>query len=168
METGTSSTLQKGELMIIRTFDAPREEVFRSFTECDRMKCWWGPRDYSAPSCTMDVREGGRYLNSMRSSDGHEYWSTGVFREIHAPDRLVMTDCFADENGNVVPASHYGMEGDWPLEMLLTVTLEEQDGKTRLTLRHSGLDKISDADREDMQQGWSESLDKLEGCLSRH
>jgi uncharacterized protein YndB with AHSA1/START domain len=168
METRTSSTGEKGELVITRIIDAPRERVFEAWTDCDSIVRWWGPKDFTAPSCRMDARVGGEYINSMRSPDGHEFWSKGVFREIHAPDRIVMTDSFADEKGNIVPASHYGMKGDWPLEMLVTVTLEDQEGKTRLTLRHSGVDAISDEDRNDMRQGWSESFDKLDSCLSRH
>jgi len=101
----------------------------------------------------------------MRSPDGKEFWSTGKFREIREPERIVMTDSFADEQGNIVPASYYGMGGDWPLEMLVTVTLDEDEGKTKLTLKHSGTDRISDSDRNDMEQGWCESLDKLDESL---
>jgi len=72
-----------------------------------------------------------------------------------------MTDSFADEEGNTVPASHYGMSGDWPLEMLITVTFEEQEGETKLTLKHSGIEGIGAANRDNMRQGWNQSLDKL-------
>jgi len=70
-----------------------------------------------------------------------------------------MTDSFADENGNIVPASYYGMSKDFPLEMLITVTFEEHDGKTKLTLRHIGIPSGSDS--EGAQQGWNESFEKL-------
>ncbi len=166
METRKSSSGGSGELVITRTFDAPRERVFEAWTECDRFMRWWGPKGFTSPSCRMDVRVGGEYLSSMRSPDGHEYWSKGRYREIDAPEKLVVTDSFADEKGNTVPASYYGMKGNWPLEMLVTVTFEEQDGKTRLTLRHSGTDRISSEDREDMRQGWDESFDKLEESLA--
>ena len=53
----------------------------------------------------------------MCSPDGQEYWSTGVYREIAAPSLLVCTHSFADERGNVVPATHYGMSPDFPLEL---------------------------------------------------
>ena len=59
----------------------------------------------------------------MRSPRGEEFWSTGVYREIVPMERIVCTDSFADEKGNIVPASYYGMQGDWPLECLVTVTL---------------------------------------------
>lgn len=168
METTKSTSGEREELVITRTFNAPRDRVFEAWTDCDHFVRWWGPKDFTAPSCRMDVREGGEYLSSMRSPDGHEYWSKGKYREIRAPEKLVMTDSFADEKGNIVPASYYGMKGDWPLEMQVTVTFEEQEGKTRLTLRHSGTDKISPADRDDMRQGWNESFDKLEESLTEH
>ena len=98
----------------------------------------------------------------MHSPDGKDYWSKGVFREIVAFERLVMTDSFADENGNMVPASYYGMSKDFPLEMLITVIFEELDGnngKTKITLRHTGMP--SDADSKGAGQGWNESFDKL-------
>jgi uncharacterized protein YndB with AHSA1/START domain len=168
MDTGKSTSGKTGELIITRLIDAPRERVFEAFTDCDRFTRWWGPKGFTAPSCSMDVRAGGKYLSSMRSPDGHEFWSTGRYREVDAPEKLVLTDSFSDEKGNVVPASYYGMEGDWPLEMLVTVTFEEQDGKTKLTLRHAGVDRITDKDRDDMKQGWDESFDKLAQSLADH
>jgi uncharacterized protein YndB with AHSA1/START domain len=78
-------------------------------------------------------------------------------------ERLVFTDSFADEKGNVVPASHYGMSPDFPLEMLVTVTLEDAGGKTKMTLRHSGLPTGPEGDGA--HQGWSESFDKLADSL---
>lgn len=66
----------------------------------------------------------------MRDPDGKEYWYTGVYREIVHLDRIVYTDSFADKKGNVIPASQYGMSGEWPLEMLVTLTLEEQVRRT--------------------------------------
>jgi uncharacterized protein YndB with AHSA1/START domain len=103
----------------------------------------------------------------MRSPEGQDFWSKGVFREIVAPARLVMTDSFADKEGKTVPASHYGMSGDWPLEMLITVTFEAYEGKTKLTLKHSGIAGISATDRSNMRQGWSESFDKLAEDLAK-
>jgi uncharacterized protein YndB with AHSA1/START domain len=97
----------------------------------------------------------------MRSPDGQDYWSTGVYREIVPPERIVCTDSFADEHGNVVPATHYGMSADFPLEMLVTVTFEDLGGKTKLTIRQAG------QVHEGAQQGWSESLDKLSEALTQ-
>lgn len=77
---------------------------------------WWGPEDFTSPVSKIDLRVGGEYLKCMRSLDDKDFWSKGVYREIVAFERLVMTDSFADENGNTVPASYYGMSKDFPLE----------------------------------------------------
>jgi uncharacterized protein YndB with AHSA1/START domain len=75
----------------------------------------------------------------MRSPEGQDFWSQGVYREIVEPERIVCTDTFADEEGNTVSPEHYGMSPEWPEEALITVTFAEQAGKTRLTLEHSPL-----------------------------
>lgn len=99
----------------------------------------------------------------MRSPEGKDYWGTGVYREIVQLERIVYTDSFADEKGNVVPATQYGMSAGTPLEMLVTVTFEEHEGKTKLTLRHVGIP--AGADRDGANVGWSQSLDKLAEAL---
>jgi uncharacterized protein YndB with AHSA1/START domain len=152
------------ELVIERIFDAPRELVFKAWTEPDRMMRWWGPKGFTTPFCKIDLRVGGTFLYCMRSPEGKDYWNTGIYREIVEPDRLVCTDSFADEQGNVVPASHYGMPGDWPLEMLATVTFEEYEGKTKMTLRHVGLPSTME---QDASTGWNESFDKLAEELAK-
>jgi len=98
----------------------------------------------------------------MRSPDGKDFWSKGLFREIVLTERLVMTDSFADEKGNIVPASYYGMSKNFPLELQITVIFEEhndRNGKTKLTLRHEGMPDGPDS--KGALQGWNESLDKL-------
>jgi len=152
-------------LMIVRTFDSPREKVWKAWTEPNRFVRWWGPKGFTTPVFNIDLRLGGKYLYCMRSPEGQDFWGTGIFREIKEPERLVITDSFADPKGNIVPASYYGLSEGFPLQMLIAVTFEEQDGRTRLVLEHSGIGSISTTDRENMQQGWNESLDKLAGYL---
>jgi len=155
----------EGELVITRIFDAPRELVWKAWTDPEHLMRWWGPKVFTCPHCEIDLRVGGKFLNCMRSSEGQDIWSTGVYREIVPMERIVCTDSFADEKGNVVPATHYGMPDNIPLEMQVTVTFEDLDGKTRMTLRHEGLPagEMSDS----AQQGWSESFDKLAEYLAK-
>lgn len=162
-ETESTQRSARSELVITRVFDAPRELVWKAWSEPEHFNRWWGPKDYTCPFCEMDLRVGGKYLNCMRSPEGQEYWSTGVYREIVALERIVFTDCFADERGNVVPATHYGMSSDFPLEMVVSVTLEDQDGRTKITLKHSGLP--AGPEGQGAQQGWNESFDKLAESL---
>lgn len=152
------------ELVITRVFDAPRELLWKAWTEPDRTMRWWGPKHFTAPVSRIDLRVGGKYVNCMRSPDGKEYWSAGIYREIVPLERLVMTDSFADEKGNVVPATHYGMSPDFPLAMLVTVTFEESGSRTTMTLRHEGIP--GGKMRELTETGWNESLDKLAQLLA--
>ena len=120
--------------VVTRIFDAPRGLVFKAWTEPERLKRWWGPEGFTMPFCAVDLREGGVFLYCMRSPAGRDFWGRGVFREIVEPERIVLTNSFADAEGNVVPPTHYGMSPEWPLETLLTVTFEEEAGQIALEL----------------------------------
>lgn len=123
-------------LVITRTFDAPKEAVFQYWSDPEKFKKWWGPKDYVCNFCRLNFKTGGRYLVSMTSPEGADVWSAGTYRSVVPNEKIVETDSFADENGTVVPASFYGMEGDWPIEFLVTVTFEDVGGKTKMTLTH--------------------------------
>src|SRR5688572_15941050 len=155
------------ELIINRVFDAPVEVVWRAWTEPDQAKKWWGPKNFTAPTIQIDFRVGGKYLFCMRGAgpDGkvQDFWSTGAYKEIVPNRKLVMTDSFADAEGNVVPASYYGMSGDFPLELEITITFQEDNGKTTMILRHAGMPAGQEGDLA--KQGWNESLDKLAESL---
>ena len=154
------------DLIITHIFNAPRKDVWNAWTRPEHFIRWWGPKGFSLPVCRIDLRVGGEYFYCIRSPDGKDLlWGKGVYREIVAPQRLVMTDSFADDKGNIVPATYYGMSGDFPSQLLITVVLEEFDGKTKLTLRHTGMPKGDD--REAAKQGWSESFDKLAEYLKK-
>jgi uncharacterized protein YndB with AHSA1/START domain len=153
------------ELVITRIFDAERELMWKVWTEPERLMRWWGPKDFTLPVCQVDFRVGGAYLFCLRSPEGQDFWSTGVYREIVEPERIVYTHSFADEKGNPVPASHYEMPGDWPAETLRTVIFEEHQGKTMLTLLHIGIP--AGVMSELAVPGWSESCDKLAESLDK-
>ena len=154
------------ELVITRVFDAPRDLVFKAWTEPDRVMRWWGPNGFTTPFCTIDLRPCGVFHHCMRSPEGHDFWSKGIYREIVAPERIVCTDFFADEEGNPVPPTHYGMSLDWPAEALITVTFAEHEGKTKLALQHA-VGSAPASERDMCQQGWAESFDRLAEYLAK-
>ena len=110
------NSIDSKELIITRVFNFPRSLVWKAWSMPEMLKKWWGPKDYTCPVCKIDFRVGGKYLSCMRSPEGKDYWSTGIYRQIVPIKIIVMTDSFADEKGNVVPASYYGMQGEFPLE----------------------------------------------------
>jgi uncharacterized protein YndB with AHSA1/START domain len=151
-------------LILTRNINASQRRVFRAFTEPALLKRWWAPQGWSTPYVSVDCRVGGLFHYCMRSPDGKEIWGRGMYREVTAPKRLVYADSFADEDGHQVEPSHYGMSADHPLETQVTVTFDRLKGETKLTLRHN-LPR-SFKEREMMQQGWSEMLDRLEALLT--
>lgn len=156
---------EKREVVIVRFFDAPVEQVWKAWTEPERMKQWWGPKTFTTPVAKIDFRVGGKYLIDMCGPDGKDYWSTGTYKEIVPMKKIVVTDSFADEHGKIVSASYYGMDPSFPLEAEAILTFEEIGNGTKFTLKYPDLDGINDKDLEGMQQGWNESLDKFAQIL---
>jgi uncharacterized protein YndB with AHSA1/START domain len=151
-------------LILTRVFNAPRDLVFKAWTQPQRVKQWWGPKGFTCPVCKIDLRPGGEYFNCMRSAEGKDYWSKGIYQEIEVPQRIVCTDNFADEKGNIVSPVEYWMSPDWPAEALITVIFTEHAAKTRIMLQHAPIKP--GRERDMCQQGWSESLDKLADYLA--
>lgn len=168
MATKTRSRVREAaerDLVITRVFHAPRELVFKAWTEPERLMRWWAPNGCTTPFCTVDLRVGGNFHYCIRLPEGRDIWGIGVYREIVDPERIVYTDAFADAEGNPVPPAHYGMSSGHPAETLVTVTFAEHDGKTTLTLRHSIPESVEE--RGGTQQGWTEMLDRLDEELAR-
>lgn len=142
----------RGELTLIRVFNAPRELVFKAWTDPKHLSQWWGPGMFTNPVCEVDPRPGGALYIIMRAPDGMEHTVSGVFKEIVSPERLVFTNNALDSEGNLL------------LEGLTKVYFEDQGGKTKLTLETSvvGLVEIAAQMIKGMEAGWSQSLDRLQ------
>jgi uncharacterized protein YndB with AHSA1/START domain len=151
-------------------YDAPRDLVWKAFTDPERMKEWWGPKGFSVIASKMDLRPGGTYHYGMKAPDGSAMWGKFVFREIVAPERMVLINSFSDESGGI---TRHPMAPTWPLEMLSTFTFEDVDGKTKVTIRwapHDATDderKTFDASHDSMRQGWGGTLDQLADYLAK-
>jgi uncharacterized protein YndB with AHSA1/START domain len=158
------------ELVITRTFDAPRELVFKAFTEPEHLKHWWGPKGYTMNVAKLDLRPGGVFHYSQRSPEGQEMWGKFVFREIVEPEKLVYTNSFSDEEGNTIRAP---FSPTWPLEILNTLTFTEHEGKTTLTMRGVPLTateeelKTFKAAHDMVQKGFAGTFDQLADYLAR-
>lgn len=165
--------MAQDKLTIVREFDAPVEKVWQAWSDPEVFKKWWGPKDFSCPVSNIDFKVGGRYLSCMRGAltpggEEKDFWSTGIYQEIIPMKKIVVSDSFADKEGNVVPSTYYGMEG-FPPETIISVSFSELAGnRTKMTLEHSGVQDISENDFINMEQGWNQSFDKMEEVLKQN
>ncbi len=147
----TSQT--RPELTIRRNFDAPRPLVFRMWTESEHLTRWCCPKGFTIPFSEGDIRPGGRYRTCMRSPQGEDFWLDGSYLEIVQDEKIVFTHIWRD---SAEDSGH---------ETVVTVTLADaEQGGTRLTLRQAYF--ISEASRDGHSEGWTETLDSLEGYLA--
>ena len=139
------------DLVFTRVLDAPRELVYKAWTEGDRLQRWWGPRGFTNPVCRVDARPGGKLYLEMRAPDGTIYPTGGEFHELVPPLRIVFTSTALDDAGKVL------------LAVRNEVTLDNQDGMTKLTLRVRLVKASPEAASylAGMEQGWSECLERL-------
>lgn len=165
-----SSHAKDRPFVIARTFAAPREQVWKAWTDPDAFRQWFGPKGCTVTDVKMDVRPGGSCHCCVRSPDGREMWGKFIYREIAAPARLVYAQHFSDKSGGI---ARHPLSPSWPLQMLTTVTFDGQEGKTALTVRWEPVNpadeerKTFDAAHEGMNQGWGGSFDQLAAYLAR-
>jgi uncharacterized protein YndB with AHSA1/START domain len=165
-----SAVSDQEEFVIQRTFDAPRDLVWKAFTERDRLMQWWGPKGFKMLSCTVDLRPGGVFHYCMESPDGQKMWGKFVYREIVAPERIVHINSFSDENQGV---TRHPMAPTWPLETLSTATFTERNGKTTITVHWRPYNateeerRVFAASHDSMNQGWTGTMDRLDAYLSK-
>lgn len=150
--SNASTDVAERELTITRIFDAPRELVWKAWTEPKRIAQWLGPKGFTALETEMDARVGGRWHFRMKAQDGTAFANGGTVREIVEPERLVFTFAWDDEDGKL------------GREMLITIDLAEHERGTEMTFHQAEFESAED--RDGHREGWSESFDKLEAYLT--
>jgi uncharacterized protein YndB with AHSA1/START domain len=160
-------------VVIERIFNAPRELVWKAWTDEEMAKKWWGPEGFTAPSIKMDLRVGGKYIFAMQGEPGSQWedvsYSAGVYKEIVPHEKLVITDYFSDENGNLMDPEKFGQDPNFPKEAEVTVLFEEiEGGKTKLSIKYPKPETEAQMEailKSRMEDGWQSSLNKLEASL---
>jgi uncharacterized protein YndB with AHSA1/START domain len=157
----TRNMVDETERMVVtRVFDAPRELVWKAWTDPKYVMQWWGPKGFTAPVCKMDFRVGGKFLCCMRTPDGQEFWNGGEYHEIVPHEKIVYSMYFADAKGNKVDAAQYGIEHEAIEDAHDVVTFEDcGNGQTKLTL--IGNESMESAKNSGQVEGWSQILDKV-------
>ena len=156
--------------VISRSFDAPRESIWKAWSERWRLMEWFGPKGFKMPAAKLDFRPGGSFHYCLASPDGHEMWGKFVYREIAAPEKIVLVNFFSDESGGVM---RHPMSATWPLETLSTFTLSEENGRTTATIEWTPLNATDEeiatfnGAHEGMKQGWAGTFDQLAAYLAK-
>ena len=146
------------ELVLTRIIDAPREKLFRAWTDANLLKQWFAPVPWTTPLAELDVRPGGASLIVMRGPDGNEFPNRGVYLEVIENERLVVTDAYTK-----------AWEPSEKPFMTVVLTFEDVGGKTRYTAR---VHHWTVADREahekmGFHQGWGQCADQLTALVTR-
>jgi uncharacterized protein YndB with AHSA1/START domain len=148
--------LAECDVTVTRVFDAPRDLVFRMWTDPAHLMRWWGPTGYTNPVCELDARVGGSILVRMHAPSGRVVLMNGAFREVVASERLVFSAVVAMPDGEAM------------FEGLVTATFEDEDGRTRLTVREQAVGLVPAAVPilAGMKNSWTESLKRLATAVS--
>ncbi|MDQ0196619.1 SRPBCC family protein [Paenibacillus wynnii] len=161
---------EANEFVYTRVLDAPRELVFKVWSEVEHLKNWWGPIGLELGIAKLDFRPGGIFHYNMRSPEGDVMWGRFVYREIVAPEKIVFINSFSNEEGDAVRAL---FSAEFPIEILNTVTFTENEGKTTLTLRGGPLNATEEelifyrGMFESMEQGFGGTFDQLAEYLTK-
>ncbi|HEY2256044.1 MAG TPA: SRPBCC domain-containing protein [Variovorax sp.] len=158
-----------GAFTLARTFDAPRERVWKAFAEADRLAQWWGPKGFTLSVASFDLQPGGGFVYSM-SVGPQVMWGRFVYREIDRPERIVFVNGFSDAAGGLTRAP---FNPAWPLEVLNSWRFTEEGGKTTISMRG---DPVNASDAEcavfiasfdSMRMGFGGTFDQLQDYLRK-
>lgn len=161
--------MENDQLVIERVFNAPRELVFKAWTEADRLAKWWGQAGSTIEVHKLDLAPGGIFHYSLKGPMG-EMWGRFVYKEIIAPERLTFVMSFSDKDCNIAPAPFF--DGKWPREIWNELTLTEEGGTTRLKLTGKPMNATTEEMElylsmiDNMQQGFSGTFAQLDEYLA--
>ena len=139
--TNPQQNVKKEDIVITRIIDAPLELVWRAWTEPERVKRWWGPKDYTSPTCEIDLREGGKYVFCMRApaeQGGQDSYTAGTYHKIIPMQRLEFTQGISDADGNPIDPTLAGLPADFPRELHMVVVFKAKGSMTELIITESG------------------------------
>ena len=146
---------RESTVSLTRVFDAPRERVFAAWTDARQLERWFGPQGFTLHSAEADPRPGGMFRLCLRSPQGKDYWVRGLYREVVAPERLVISCTAEDEKG--IPR----------LEEIISVSFADEGGRTRLSLNATagGTGPEAEAMMAGMPKGWNQTVSRLDEHL---
>ncbi len=170
-QTNAATATVEREFTIERVFNAPRDLVWKAWSEPERLAQWWGPKGCKIEVRKLEFKPGGIFHYGMLMPNGQAtWWGRFAYREIEKPARIVFVNSFSDEAGGITRAP---FSRTWPLEVLNYLTLTEDNGRTTVALRGGPINASAEerANFEDMfssmRQGFGGTFDQLEEYLAK-
>ncbi|AYC30526.1 SRPBCC family protein [Paenisporosarcina cavernae] len=167
-ELGKNTVTVDGSTLVIeRLIDAPKEKVFRAFSESDQLAAWWGPQGWETENKAFNFTPGGEWHYGMTCNDpnqgdfyGQTSWGKATFEEIDAPNRVQYVDAFSDDAGTT--------NSELPV-MRIVNEFEEQDGKTlfRTTSEFPTEEELKQVMEMGMLEGFSSQMERLDAYLNQ-
>jgi uncharacterized protein YndB with AHSA1/START domain len=167
----TASETAAREFTISRVLNAPRDLVWKAWTEAEALEEWWGPKGCAIEIEELDVKPGGTFHYSMRMPNGCVMWGIFVYREVVKPERIVFVNSFSNEEGGITRAP---FSETWPKEILNVVTFTEADGKTVMDLRGHPINVSAEEQAffesmfGSLQRGFGGTFEQLDAYLASH
>jgi uncharacterized protein YndB with AHSA1/START domain len=152
------------EVLITHTFNAPRDVVFKAWTNVEQLKRWYAPKGCTVDFKEADIRKGGSFLCCIFNPDFGDCWCKAEFLELDFPKLIVYNLANTDKNGNRINPVDEGFDEDWPGQTVVTVTFTELNGKTTITLHQTVSESI--AKRTGAYPSWIQMLERLEHFTS--
>ena len=153
----------KKDLRITHLFDASPELVFKAWTEPDHLKHWYAPDGCSIVFKAIEVKVGGAFHSCIHDPLHGDCWIKGRYEEIIVPEKLVISMTLSNENGDVVSAPDAGKPGDWPQQIITTVTFTPVGKQTKVILHQTVAE--AEARKTGAYQSWFSMFKKLQQVL---
>jgi len=153
------------DLVVTRAFDAPVDDVWKYWTDSEKVMKWWGPTGFTSPVAKMDFREGGSSLVCMRSPDGQDFYNTWNYRKIEPKRRIEFILSFVDKDGVKIDPVKLGLPPDLQQDVRHVVSFKAKGAKTEMTITEYGY--TSDQMLEISKAGLNQCLDKMAGALAK-
>lgn len=151
------------EVFIEETFDASPERIFNAWTDPEKLVKWYAPDGCTITFKKIEAKTGGQFYSCISNPQFGDCWCIGEYKEVIPNEKIVFTMINADENGRPVDPSSIGMDPDWPGETLVTVTLADQNGKTKLQLHQTV--SLELAKKTGAYPSWLQMLDNMKTLL---
>ena len=150
---------EKKELFITHLFDAPREIVFRAWTDPEQLKHWYAPDGCNVEFKFIDTKQGGSFHSCIHDPVHGDCWIKGTYLEVSAPQKLVFSMALSDEEGNFMSSAMAGKSDEWPEHQITTVTFEPIGEQTKVSIHQTVLEE--EAKKTGAYQSWIKMFNKL-------